>query len=165
MASLREFVYTTDNALAALSTSLIDSYAKIQNTMYPKVDSDPKILRVVEVNDDISAESLLSLTLDLLENDRRINNEKTAFNAIINEGVFKDYSGGSFDVTCDMSNTSTTPLQLTLSAGKIKANNISSDGGNVYTITDPKTFVLPSASGLYRRDLISIVISDNNSAT
>lgn len=168
MAILKRKVYTKTNDGVKLVdlTKDIDS-ENVNNGLGQQVNT---LLDVVDYHDDISSESLLQLTADLLSNDIAIHDEKNAINSVYNIGVIKKLTG-NFDfnvangktVTVDSSTLYTYDAILDQGSFNYKYKDDDNiEQSNVLSISSMTSFpISPITTGSkYRRDNIFIIVKD-----
>ena len=168
MAILKRKVYTKTNDGVKLVdlTKDIDS-ENVNNGLGQQVNT---LLDVVDYHDDISSESLLQLTADLLSNDIAIHDEKNAINSVYNIGVIKKLTG-NFDfnvangktVVVDSSTLYTYDAILDQGSFNYKYKDDDNiEQSNVLSINSMTSFpISPITTGSkYRRDNIFIIVKD-----
>lgn len=169
MAILREYIYFSPQSgtleFKPLSTGAFpDDYTrKITNG-----PSNDRHIRIIPYGEYASTKELLEVAADLLENDRRINNEKNAGHSILCDGIFNDV-GANFSIELTYDPIYPTKFKsLNIQHGKFKTN------GTIYEIVEDLTCelngtneykideVTQSEATPYRRDYISVVYFDND---
>ena len=132
-----------------------------------------KQIRIIPYGEFATTQSLLLVAEDLIENDRRINNEKNAMHSLLSEGILND-PGNNFILDINFETNVYKKLKsLELSGGRAKADGNIHEiiGSNIFLFTDSEEEgrkVIEKFDGEldeltpYRRDYISIVYQDDD---
>jgi len=97
MAILRDYIWKKvgqETKLLPLNTNQSGGF---EITDLSDGTADTKKIRIVPYKGLASTQDLLHVTEDLIENDRRINNEKNAGHSILSNGIFND-QGANFEI-------------------------------------------------------------------
>lgn len=168
MTSIRNKVYIKNQAGNFVLKDISDLTVKL--TEIVEGPTHPNVLNTVKYFSDVTTQSLLDLTRDLVANDYAINNEKNAVNELINEGVL-NIIGWKFEFNNeiiqvdDILNPGTTidKNKISIGRGYLKINE--EEIKNVFSINGTTEFeienITPSSYDWYRRDLIVFVYHDS----